>query len=128
MPYRRLDRFRRDYPQLAGYVQELEAVLERGSSDALEPALLAQQLGVDEGLALSLLMAFQDAGILAPRYDVYCPSDEFIASFPSLAEIPSRVYCPFDDLEHERDECTIQLVFVPLHSRDATQRTASTRS
>src|SRR6266550_387969 len=110
MRFPELDPYKREAPELADSLSHLEAYLEEVMSRPVRhqgldqaafdivPRLVAKELGIDEGLALVLLRKFDQAGIIVPRYHLYCPNTGgFIGAFDSVDDLPERIDCPFED-------------------------------
>jgi hypothetical protein len=126
MPFPELEQYKRQSPRLADQLSELEVYLDevldrrvpysKGLDHAaydIVPILVAQRLGIDEGLALVLLRIFDEAGIIFPRYYVYCPNTEnFLAAFNSVDDLPESIHCPYEErTKHSIDEYFVNLVF-----------------
>jgi len=114
MRFLELEQYKVKYPQLKHYLTSLDEYLSKASETGHEvvPALLAKKISSDEGLALALLMLADDAGIVRPRYYVYCDlKDAVISEYDTKDQIPERIYCPFDDEEHSRQGFHVELVF-----------------
>jgi len=117
MRFSELDRFRNRYPQLSSYIAAaedyLQELLARPKPVEIVPSLVAQRLSVDEELVLSVLLLFDEAGIIEPRYQVRCSdSDGVLLEFKTLREIPERLYCPYHGRDHDRSDYYVELVFI----------------
>src|SRR5689334_20637455 len=102
MPFPELEKYKRQVPQLSELITKLEAYLTEVSNRPIRgpsrfdhaafdivPILVAKSLGIDENLSLVLLNIFQEAGIIEPRYHIYCPNiNSFIASIASKKDLP----------------------------------------
>jgi hypothetical protein len=94
--------------------ENLSAIRE-SQNHAIHPRRVAHYLGVSEPLAIAMLRVCDEAGILEPRYDVYCPETQgFIASFYSPDDLPDNITCPNHDnfVEHSVDEYLVDFMFV----------------
>lgn len=126
MSFSELESYKRQNPQLAELITELEnyldEILERSVSHSgdfnhaafdIVPALVAKKLQIDEGYALALLKVFDETGILIPCYHVYCPNTaNFLDSFNSVDDLPEYINCPFEErTKHNIDEYFVELVF-----------------
>jgi hypothetical protein len=130
MRYPELERYRSQYPELSKHFEALGEYLTRiekyppdDSRRAIIPAQLAQALRINEVTALALLYTGYQAGILVPRYRVYCEeSSQFMAEFDSLEEIPPKILCPFHGVEHNDEGYFKELVFVPSREPESIEK------
>jgi hypothetical protein len=126
MPFLELEKYKRQAPQLADKLSQLEnylaEILERSVPTAIDldhaaydivPILVAKNLDIDENLALLLLGTFEGAGVIVHRYHIYCPNtDRFIDGVDSKGELPLTLRCPFEErTEHSINEYFVELVF-----------------
>lgn len=104
-------------PKLGKY---LEAELARKKVDEFEPTrdivpdTLANRLKIDEAVALTLLMIYENAGVVKPNYHVLCPdTDNFLQAFKSPSDLPETIHCPYHPVEkdHDKSEYYVDLVF-----------------
>jgi hypothetical protein len=112
----KFDKLSRRYPQLADKLTELEQYLSdvksRDPNSDIVPAQVAKKLATDEAHALALLMLADDAGLLKPRYQVWCSRKEsFLNDYGSLREVPEKVFCPYDNEYHDDQDYDVDLVF-----------------
>lgn len=120
------EKYKRQSPHLAEKLSQLEdylaEVFDRQVPHAKDldhaafdivPILVAQSLGIDEGLALVLLRVFEEAGVIVHRYHVFCPvTENYITSFDSKADLPENIQCPFEvETEHSINEYFTELIF-----------------
>lgn len=104
------------YPKLSILLSKLENYLfwlsEKKSNPDIVPILLAKRLSIDEGLALAILMLSDKVGILEPSYQVYCVKTvSFLEEYPALKEIPSKIFCSYDNEYHDSRDYEVELVF-----------------
>ena len=105
------------YPQLSDLMESLdqylgETLAKRGNTQEIVPVLVAKQFSIKEGLALALLMLSEDAGLLVPQYYVYCyKTESLLEKYGDRLDIPEKIYCKYDDKEHDDEEYYIELVF-----------------
>jgi hypothetical protein len=126
MPFPELEKYKKQSPRLADQLSQLEVylaeVLDRSVPHAqnldhsafdIVPILVAQRLGIDEGLALVLLRVCEEAGIIIHRYHVFCPiTENYIDAFDSKEDLPESIQCPFEvETEHSIDEYFTELIF-----------------
>lgn len=126
MQFPELEDYKKQSPHLADLLSQLEIyladVLDRQVPHAqnlnhaahdIDPILVAQSLGIDEGLALVLLGKCEEAGIIVHCYHVFCPVTEiYIDAFDSKDDLPEYIQCPFEvETEHSIDEYFIELIF-----------------
>lgn len=128
MPFLELESYRSKYPQLSELIAHLQVYLERELERTIEqlrnprlplhdvrPAHLSTKLSVDEGLALTLLMMAEDAGLVEHSYKIYCPgTNNFLGEYPLLESIPTTVRCPyheFGEIDHDENEYLLDAVF-----------------
>ncbi len=115
----RLDELRmleHKYPKLGILLSKLESYLFElsviKSNPDIVPVLLAKKLSIDEGLALTILMLSDEAGLLEPGYQVYCAkTDSYLEEFPRLKDIPSNIFCSYDNEYHDSQNYEVELVF-----------------
>jgi hypothetical protein len=127
MPFPEIERFKKAEPKLAALLSRLETYLEQLltrpaiiTADGGRPpidittAAVAQQLEIDEGLALVLLGRFDEAGVLTTRYDAFCPRlNKHIATYGNVNELPDVINCTLEDeTTHTIHEYFIELVFM----------------
>lgn len=80
----------------------------------INPALVAQRLGVTTNRASALLNMCLKAGLIIPRFDVYCPeTKDYISSYYPPEPLPEFIECSYHDFEtvHHKDECLIWVMF-----------------
>jgi hypothetical protein len=128
MPFPELDSYKKKDQEVARLLTDLEAYLTEilnrpplevstfynSSAHDINPLWVARKLGISKQRAYALLYICDEAGIITPRFDVYCPeTEEFLASFPSRQALPLKIECEFHDfiVEHEIDEYLVQLFF-----------------
>lgn len=116
MHFHELEEYKVQYPSLSPFLSSLDDYLrERVAAPVppdVVPPLVAKRLSIDEGLALALLMLAHEAGLIEPQYLVYCTGTEnVIASYASLEDMPSTLFCPYHDKEHDSHEYYIELTF-----------------
>jgi hypothetical protein len=94
--------------------ENLTAIRE-SQNHSIHPRRVAHYLGVNEPVAIAMLGICDKAGILNPRYDIYCPETQgFIAHFYSPEDLPSSIICPNHDtlVSHTKDEYLVDFMFV----------------
>lgn len=116
MHFPRLEQYKVKYPSLSPFLSSLDDYLRELVAVTVPldivPPLVAKRLSIDEGLALTLLMFVHEAGLIEPQYLVYCTDTEnVIASYASLQDVPSTVFCPYHDKEHDSHEYYVELTF-----------------
>jgi len=127
MRFPELDKSKKEFPKVADEVARLEGYLDQvlarpilrpdhsydHAAYDIVPILVAKALGVDEGFALLLLRLAEEAGVIAHRYDVYCPNtQQLIAKFTSKNELPLEIVCPFESrVVHTIEEYFVEVVF-----------------
>ena len=123
MPLLALENYQKKYPELKDLLPKFDSYLEDQLAKAqsegeleldIVPARVAKDLGIREALALALLMIADDARVIDPVYQVYCPTtDNFLKEYRTLKEIPKRLDCPFHDppVTHTSGEYLVDLVF-----------------
>jgi hypothetical protein len=125
MRFPELDPFRLKEPRLTtALFDELEAFLSevltrrpwvahKHAAHDISSVIVANRLGVNEGVALLLLRYAEEAGIVMHRYDVYCPvTDLAVESFQFKSDLPKAITCPFEAAtEHTIQEYFVDLVF-----------------
>lgn len=128
MSFLDLDNYQQQNPnlpsKLSDLLPKLDSYLERELSQRktaeskdekdIVPVTLAQKFEINEGIALALLMVYENAGVVMPDYHVLCPdSDDFLATFKSPKELPETIHCPFHapEQEHDKTEYHVDLVF-----------------
>lgn len=115
MHFQELEKFKIEYPSLNELIELLDDVLQEkvvSPTRDIVPPLLAKRLSIDEGLALALLMLVHEAGLIEPKYLVYCEdTDNIIGEYESLDKVPDKVFCPYHDKEHDSQEYYVELTF-----------------
>jgi hypothetical protein len=84
------------------------------STHDINPLWVSKELKVSKAEAIALLYLCDKAGIVSPRFDVYCPQKEtFIESFYSSDELPASIECEEHDQEtvHSIQEYFVNLIF-----------------
>jgi hypothetical protein len=123
MSSRRLETISKDNPELAARIQQVREYVEwqkERNVHEIVPRVVAVKLGTSEADALSLLMLFEDAGVLKHKYELICVSNSAtIASYDSLEEVPNEHECRYCDREHGGDELRLELVFEIVQKRNA---------
>ena len=132
MQLEELEEYKRIYPDLGELISQLEtyyiSLSEKKENPVIVPILVAKKLSVSEELANILLLLSDKAGLINPRYQIYCKeSDSNIAEFQTLKDIPPAIFCPYHDTDHEADDYEIDLVFrFSQLFRDKYQKSATT--
>ena len=119
MQFQELERFRLSHSKWSSLIQSADEYLfkvltESSGKGDVVPSILARKLNISETDATALLYLFQQAGLICPQYDVYCPETEkFIRSFESKEQIPDELYCRHHDGRtfHQKDEVLVEIVF-----------------
>lgn len=128
MPFPELEVYKRQDREVASLLTSLEAYLNevlhrppmdlkrffRSATHDINPNLVANELEISKARAQALLYMCYRAGIIIPRYDVYCPeTGNYIVSFRSAEELPLSVACDFHELEteHRIDESPVEVLF-----------------
>lgn len=116
MHFPELEQYKVQYPSLSPFLSSLDDYLRElvaaPTARDIVPPLVAKRLSIDEGLALALLMLAHEAGLIEPQYLVYCTDTEnVIASYASLEDVPGTVFCPYHDKEHDSHEYYVELTF-----------------
>lgn len=128
MTFLELESYRNKYPQLSELISSLQVYLERELQRTIEqlkstrlplhdvrPAHLSTKLSIDEGLAFTLLMMAEDAGLIEHSYKIYCPdTDNFLGEYQALKFVPTTVRCPYHELgeiDHNENEYLLDVVF-----------------
>lgn len=116
MHFPELEAYQTKHPTLSESIRSLDTylydLLSSSQERDISPPLVAKKLGVEEAIALVLLMFAHEAGIITPQYYVYCPATEdFLASYPSLKDLPDTISCPYDEKQHRSNEYFTELTF-----------------
>lgn len=128
MPFPRLEPYKSQDPEVAQLLSALEVYLDQvlhrpphdyqsfydSPAHDINPRWVARELKTSLARAQTLLFMSYQAGIVRPRYDVYCPeNDNFIESFHSVEQLPSAIECPHHDfpIEHNKDTYLVALFF-----------------
>lgn len=116
MHFLELEQYKVQYPSLSTLLSSLDdylgQLLAAPAPYDIAPPLVAKSISIDEGLALALLMLVQEAGLIEPRYLIYCKDTEnAIAAYESPDDVPGTIFCPYHDKEHDLSEYYIELTF-----------------
>jgi hypothetical protein len=128
MPFPQLQLYKDQYPEWAGRFVELERFLDEvlhrpprnpkefwsAATHDINPLWVSKRLQISKADAIALLYLCEKAGVVNPRFDVYCPEKEtFIASFSSSAELPLKIECDNHEweIEHSIEEYYVNLIF-----------------
>ena len=128
MPFPQLDRFKSQDPEVANLLSELEVYLDQvlhrppldyqsfydSPSHDISPQWVAHELNTNIERAYALLYMVYQAGLIRPRYDVYCPdTNAHIESYHLLDELPSEIECDHHDspTNHDKESYKVALFF-----------------
>lgn len=128
MPFPELEQYKCQDVEVASLLTSLEdylvEVLHRPPHDLqsfykhpthdINPLWVANKVGVSVERAYALLYMCLKAGIITPRYDIYCPQvREIICSVYSPDDLPREVECHYHDFEteHSIDDYEVMLFF-----------------
>jgi hypothetical protein len=128
MPFPQLDRFKSQDPEVADLLSALEVYLEQvlhrppqdfpsfyqSPSHDISPRWVANELKTNIERAYALLYMVYQAGLIRPRYDVYCPdTNAYIESYPSFDQLPPEVECDHHGFPttHDKDTYRVNLFF-----------------
>jgi hypothetical protein len=110
-----LENFNKKHPSLAPLVEQLRQYIEfqRGRNvREVVPRVAAVKLGTSEADILGLLLLFEEAGYVKPRYDLICARNgAVITSAASLKYLPDEPECKFCGEAHDGEDLEIELVF-----------------
>lgn len=119
MSFPSFETYKKQSPTLAKALDKLEDYLEQALTRPLDgqdvhPMAVSGALNIPVGQVMGLLQIAQEAGVLIPRIDVYCPeTGDFIESFTWPEKPPKVIECqdhPFDD-SHPLENCKLEVVY-----------------
>jgi hypothetical protein len=116
MPFPQLHHYKLDIPEWSDKLTLLERfldeVLHRAPTNPreffstvnhdIDPLWVSSILKISKSEAIALLYLCDKAGIVKPRFDVYCPTTEkYIDSYYSSSDLPSLIDCHWHEYETE---------------------------
>jgi hypothetical protein len=128
MPFPELEQYKRRDPEVSALLTSLELYLDellnkpprdpqsfyKHPAHDINPFWVAKRLDISVQRAYALLYLCLTAGLITPRYDVYCPETmTFIQSFYSPDDLPQQISCPHHEgeTEHTLEEAAVMLLF-----------------
>lgn len=112
----RLEKYKREYKNLAPKITSLQSYLEKTNKASkgislVTPYQISQLIGVDEMAAFFILSLAEKEHLVSKKYAVFSNDNTLIGEFESETNIPEKIVDPETGQEVDRSHYYVQISF-----------------